>query len=209
VPFGIGYVRVRRFAGTAAEATLYAQQLQDTIRLADRDGLARWIVDLRGNSGGNMYPMLAGIGPLLGDGVHGYFLDADALATPFSYRAGTSAFADTPLHQVSAVYQLKETNPRVAVLTDGLVASSGEAIVVAFRGRTNTRSFGTPTCGLSTGNSTWFLSDTSRLVITTSIMADRTRRSYGDVITPDEMIVNSDDAVDRAIQWLMSPPRQD
>lgn len=205
IPQGIGYVRVRSFAGSPAEATLYAQQLQDSIRLADRDGLVGWIVDLRGNSGGNMYPMLAGIGPILGEGVHGYFLDADGVAAPFSYRAGISSYADTPVHQVSAVYQLKQPNPRVAVLTDGWVASSGEAIAVAFRARANTRSFGTATCGLSTGNSTWFLSDTARLVITSSIMADRTRRAYGDIITPDEVIADADEAVVRAIRWLIEP----
>ena len=209
VTSGIGYVRVRQFAGSGAEATLYPQQLQDNNRLADRDGLVGWIVDLRGNSGGNMYPMLAGIGPILGEGVAGYFLDADSLTTSFSYRAGISAYAETPLHQVSSVYQLKTPNPRVAVLTDGWVASSGEAMAVAFRGRPHTRSFGTATCGLSTGNATYFLSDTSRLVITTSTMADRTRRGYGDAITPDEVIANPDDAVTRAFQWLIFPPPPD
>ena len=206
LPPSVGYVRVRRFTGTPAEATIYAQQLQDSIRREDRDGIVGWIVDLRGNSGGNMYPMLAGIGPIIGEGIHGYFVDADGVATSFSYREGISSYADTPLHQVSGVYQLKTANPRVAVLTDGWVASSGEAIAVAFRGRPDTRSFGTPTCGLSTGNSTWFLSDTSRLVITSTIMADRTRRSYGDVVTPDEVITNADNAVARAVEWLISPP---
>jgi carboxyl-terminal processing protease len=201
----VGYVRVRQFAGTPAEATVYAQQLQDSIRVADRDSLVGWIVDLRGNSGGNMYPMIAGIGPILGEGVVGYFLSADSAWTPFSYRDGISAYADTPLHQVSSVYRLKRPNPRVAVLTDGWVASSGEAVAVAFRGRADTRSFGTPTCGLSTGNATYFLSDTSRLVITVSTMADRTQRAYGDAIAPDEAITNPDDAVSRAILWLTFP----
>ncbi len=205
LPASIGYVRVRQFAGTPAAATLFAQQLQDSIRIADRDGLVGWVVDLRGNSGGNMYPMLAGIGPILGEGVHGFFMDADSVGTPFSYRAGISASGDTSLHQVSSVYQLKQPNPRVAVLTDGWVVSAGEAIAVAFRARPKTRSFGTPTCGLSTGNGTWFLSDTSRLVITAAVLADRTRRVYGEVITPDEVISNPDDAVARAIQWLIFP----
>jgi len=38
---------------------------------ADRDDLIGWIVDLRGNGGGNMWPMLAGVGPVLGEGVVG------------------------------------------------------------------------------------------------------------------------------------------
>jgi hypothetical protein len=198
----IGYVRVRKFAGTPAEATTYAQQLQDSIRIADRDDLFGWIVDLRGNSGGNMYPMIAGIGPIVGDGVLGYFLDADSTWSTFSYREGVSAFNDEPLHQVSAVYHLRRPNPRVAVLTDGWVASSGEAVAVAFRGRADTRFFGTPTCGLSTGNASYWLPDTARLVITVSALVDRDRRRYGDVIVPDEQFADPDEAVVRAANWL-------
>lgn len=47
---------------------------------------------------------------------------------------------------------LKRPSPRVAVLFDGMTASSGEAVVVAFKQRPDTRSFGMPTCGLSTAN---------------------------------------------------------
>jgi carboxyl-terminal processing protease len=203
IPPGIGYLRVRSFSGTPAAATLYAQQLQDSIRAADRDGLLGWIVDLRGNSGGNMYPMLAGVGAILGEGVHGYFVDADGVEVPFSYRAGVSFYDNVPLHELSSVYRLRQPPARIAVLTDGWVASSGEAMAVAFRGRAQTRSFGTPTCGLSTGTSTWFLSDTSRLIITSAIMVDRTRRAYGDVIVPDETIADPNEVVTRAIQWLL------
>jgi hypothetical protein len=141
----VGYVRVQSFAGTPAQAAEYAQQLQDTIRALDRDGLRGWIVDLRGNMGGNMYPMLAGVGPLLGDGVAGYFLNGDSAWAPYSYRDGVSSYADMPLHQVSRVYRLRRPNPRVAVLTNGRVASAGEAVAVAFRARPDTRSFGTET----------------------------------------------------------------
>jgi C-terminal processing protease CtpA/Prc len=35
----------------------------------DQGNLAGWIVDLRNNGGGNMWPMLTGIGSILGEGV--------------------------------------------------------------------------------------------------------------------------------------------
>lgn len=38
-----------------------------------------WIVDLRGNGGGNMWPMLAGIGPLLGTEEPGSFIGRDGV----------------------------------------------------------------------------------------------------------------------------------
>jgi len=44
-----------------------------------------WIVDLQTNTGGNMWPMLAGLGPILGEGALGGFLDVDNVEVPWSY----------------------------------------------------------------------------------------------------------------------------
>jgi predicted enzyme related to lactoylglutathione lyase len=76
----------------------------------------------------------------------------------------------------------------VAVLTDSLTASSGEAVAVAFRGRPNARSFGWPTTGVSSANRTVFLPDGARLYVTASVYADRTGRTYGGSLVPDVMI---------------------
>src|SRR5437899_12878929 len=46
-----------------------------------------------------------------------------------------------------------------AVLTDESTASVGEAVAVAFIGRSNTRSFGQPTAGVPTGNVVYHLAD--------------------------------------------------
>ena len=54
---------------------LLPQQIQDQIKIMDHPYNIGWIVDLRGNGGGNMWPMLAGIGPILGEGIAGYFID--------------------------------------------------------------------------------------------------------------------------------------
>lgn len=104
--------------------------------------------------------------------------------------------------RVSTPYELLLREPRVAVLTDGLAASSGEAVVISFRRRPNTRSFGTATCGLSTANSTFPLSDRAMLFLTTAVMADRTQARYGDVIVADETIAGDAPVVERAVAWL-------
>ena len=52
---------------------------------------------------------------------------------------------------VSPPYVLRRQQPRVAVLSNVGIASSGEATLIAFRQRANTRSFGQPTCGLVDG----------------------------------------------------------
>jgi len=48
----------------------FETRLHRIIAELDASHPAGWIVDLRGNVGGNMWPMLAGIGPVLGEGDH-------------------------------------------------------------------------------------------------------------------------------------------
>jgi hypothetical protein len=204
VPPTIGYVRVGAFSGTAAQATAFANGIQNTIRLADRDDLIGWIVDLRGNGGGNMWPMLAGLGPVLGEGLLGWFIDPAGAETPWQYRDGTSWSGATAGQRVDAPYTVKKPNPKVAALVDNGVASSGEATFIAFRKRPNTRSFGVATCWLSTANSGFVLSDGARLNLTVSVMADRDKTKYGDQVQPDETIEGQSPVVERAIAWLQT-----
>jgi carboxyl-terminal processing protease len=90
------------------------------------------------------------------------------------------------------------------VLSDNRIASSGEATLIAFRLRPNTRSFGQPTCGLSTANGTYQLSDGATLVLTTALMADRAKTPFGDSIPPDEVIGDANQTIQRAIEWLQT-----
>ncbi len=138
-------------------------------------------------------------------GTAGHFIDPTGFTSAWGYRDGGSwAGSGTVVHQVSGPYRLRRERPRVAVLTDNLIASSGEAVVVAFRQRPDTRSFGTPTCGLSTANTQYRLSDGATLTLTISVMADRTRTKYGDSIVPDEVITDPGETLRRAIAWLTS-----
>ena len=75
--------------------------------------------------------------------------------------------------RVAAPYELHRPDSRVAVLTNQAVASSGEAIAVAFRGRPGTRTFGADTCGLPTANESYTLSDGATLFLTVAREADR------------------------------------
>lgn len=201
VPDDIGYVKVGTFIGTDGD-TAFAQATQDTIRAADRGNLAGWIVDLRNNGGGNMWPMVAGLGPILGDGTAGGFIDPDGVSTWWGYRDNASIYEGSPLVTVTNPYRLLKANPRVAVLINCWVASSGEALVIGFRERGNTRSFGTATYGLSTSNDEFPLTGGGTLVLCTSTMTDRTGRIYGKAVPPDEEIGDPAEMVRRAIEWL-------
>ncbi len=198
IPVDVGYLRVR------ADRDTSPQELQDTLRKGV--GARGWIVDLRNTGGGSTWSALAGVGPLVGEGITGFFVDAANRSTPWGYTNGV-AWLQRPqqdLAFIEAPYKLLGPSPAVAVLTDIGVANSGEALAIAFRGRPNTRSFGTGTCGLSTAVAQVSLSRGGWLGVVTSVMADRTMKKYGGVVEPDELVTNPVDVVPRAIAWLRS-----
>lgn len=201
LPADIGYLKVGAFIGDSGEANAYANNLRGAIASTDRDGLVGWVVDLRANFGGNMWPMLAGVVPILGQGQVGYFVGPTGVENVWESR-DNGAYLDGQLQQRITPYNLRRSAPRVAVLVDGGTGSSGEAIVIAFRGRPDTRLFGAPTCGISTANFGYQLSDNAVLGLTISTMADRAKTPYGREVIPDEQVTGTTEVEDRAVAWV-------
>lgn len=198
----VGYIAVPSFSGTQSEGDAYARNMQQSIRAQDNPDMKGWIVDVRGDTGGNMWPMIAGIGPILGEGLAGHFIDISGVEIPWLYRAGSSVYNQTNVVTVPTPYVLIKSNPKVAVLIDNGTASSGEATVISFIGRSNTKLFGTSSCGLSTANVNFPLSDGAMLFLTVSTMADRNKNQFGGRITPDERHTGAA-AVNAAVEWIL------
>ncbi len=188
-----------------------AQRLQESLWRQDDGSRCGWIVDLGDNTGGNMWPMLLGVGPLLrgradGPDVVGHFFDGAALQ-PWRYREGAVWVGDAPrLAPDDTARRLRRPDAPVAVLQSGRTASSGEAIVLAFRGRPHSRSFGTPTMGYSTGNVPVTLADGSTLLLTGTVMKDRNGIGDGSRIVPDVPAAQRADAMRLAQAWLLAQP---
>lgn len=205
-PDNIGYISIPSFSeGSVTDpvSITFAQNIQNQIEAQDSNEIDGWIVDLRNNGGGNMWPMLAGVGPLLGNGIAGYFTSPDGTQSSWSYNNGASISNGFTFTQVPNPYVLINQNPKVAVLQNRGVASSGEAIAVSFIGRENSRSFGVNTCGLSTGNAGFTISNNSFLNLTVSTFTDRNGTLYGNFISPDE-VVSDAEIIDVAIQWILN-----
>lgn len=211
----IGYLELPAFSGMPERGVRYATTVQQAIRGADVSPMRGWIVDLRLNGGGNMYPMLAGVGPVLGAGEVGGFVDAHGNRTWFAYRDGVASLNGKALGTVDiAPYTLQRPMPPVAVLTSEGAASSGEAIVVAFRGRPATRSFGAPTAGVPTANAAKELSDGAYINLTQALDFDRTGQTYNAPIPPDQAVTmdwslldtDRDPVIVAARDWLRSQP---
>lgn len=114
-------------------------------------GTCGWIIDLRGNTGGNMYPMLSGLAPLL---------------------------------------------------PDDMTASSGEAVLTAFRGVDGTRTFGADSAGYTSGNSIHLQYDGAQMVLTNSVYVDREGTSLEEQPIPADDPVAPEDAEQAAAEWL-------
>lgn len=185
-----------------------ADSLQAVIARLDSRGISRWIIDLRKNSGGNIWPMLTGIGPLLGDGVCGYFV-ASGERIPIGYRDG-GAFQGRHIRCCvsNKGYHTQHDRKSIVVLTGRRTVSAGEVVALAFKGRALTCLMGEPTAGLTTANATYSLSDKSMLVLTVCQEADHTGRICEGSIQPDKLIdaastTGDDPARDAAISWLI------
>ncbi|MBL8165168.1 MAG: hypothetical protein JNJ61_24515 [Anaerolineae bacterium] len=211
---GIAYLELF-VQGNPAEAQRYIDASQQVLH--DHATARAWIVDLRCDRGGNMWPMLAGAGPLMGEGLLGMFVDADGSQTRWFYQAGAAAYQragmDAPQEHMRASLPAAPRDPQttpVAVLTSEFTGSSGEMTLIAFRGRPNTRTFGATTSGEITGVAMHELDDGALLGIAESVAADRTGHIYYEAIAPDEPVAvdwlryagNDDPVIAAARRWL-------
>lgn len=207
----IAYIDMPPVVSTDSVALIdFANNLQKLIAALDSLSPAGWIVDLRHNGGGNCWPMLAGIGPLIGEGVCCYFIDADNNKYPLQYKQGSSYLNDTAQTTVSVTPYTVRNTTSIAVLIGPNTASSGEIVAISFIGKPGCRLFGQPSYGASTGNTAFILSDSACIWLTSGIDADRNLKLYGRQIIPDCTISYTDQpsydekdpVIQAAIKWL-------
>jgi len=207
----IGYIAVPAFGSVNQQAQDdFANDMQNKIRELDtKHAIDSWIVDLRANGGGNMYPMIAGLGPLAGDGILGYFVTPENKKqrdAPWFYNYKKAKNGSSLGVKIIKPYQIKNPVARIAVLIGQKTASSGEMTAISFIGRPNTRTFGQPSGGFTSANSGFKLSDGSMLQLAVSYTANRNKKEYRGKIQPEVIIteVAGEDATLKAAQeWLL------
>lgn len=204
----VGYVRFRGFlCPEMAQCQIYARDLRSEMVRLYRQGARTWVIDLRPHTGGNMWPALAALRPLLGSGTVGYFLDAAGrktaawtLGTDNAAIAGQRYFTDPPPF-------FDASSHSVAVLVGGQTSSSGEMLAIAFQARRGTRSFGMPTSGYITGVYNPPDPYGNVLGIAGTYVADRHSRRVFPRIVPDVTVdahgsAENDATLDQALGWL-------
>ncbi|MEU0083628.1 methyltransferase domain-containing protein [Streptomyces sp. NPDC006274] len=128
-----GYVSLPGVQGSEQSYEEYVQRGRRAVVEADRSQACGWVVDLRRNRGGNMWPMLAVVAPILGDGKVGAFVDADGGRTMWTIEDGSPRYDGESVGWPGGE-AVTAGDPPVAVLTSGATGSAGEAVAVAFAG---------------------------------------------------------------------------
>lgn len=210
-------VVVPSIGGSGEPARSYAARLFSAVADAGPETCG-YLLDLRGNGGGNVWPMLTGLSALSGDGPAGRTMDrAGELSTYAELKEGVAVVVQEGGDLGLTVMTTSGWRPMphlasvpVAVLIDDGVFSSGEGVAVHFKGRPATRFFGQRTGGLASSNDNAMLSDGTNMVITVAMMADRNGGTHPLGVEPDEPVAagagshaDPDDAVvETAKTWL-------
>lgn len=191
----IAIIKLPDFLGTAEAGQKYAKVAEDFIH-ENRDKIKGVVLDLRGNTGGDMGPMATAVSSLLPDGelVYYHYRSYDI---PVTLKNGVVSNAGTG---GKSLYPEEKLNVPVAILTDDMTASSGEALTLCFRGLENTRTFGAPTAGYTSVNMLYNMYDGAQMYLTVAFDKARTGEIFKETsIEPD---VATDSPLEAAIEWL-------
>jgi hypothetical protein len=199
-PGEIVAISVPGHTGSLDSDRSYVKTLRFVLEKVQQTGICRVLIDLRANDGGNMWPMLNGLAPLLGREPYGYFFNAEGSETAWTVNNGTTTVTDGIEPPTPRATEALGAIP-VAVLIGPGTASSGEFTAIAFRGRPNTAFFGAPTSGFVSANGTYPLPDGAQLFVAQSWSTDRLHRPYRVAVVPDEN-TSEPQTFDAGLNWL-------
>lgn len=215
LPNNIAYIRVPGFqVFDKIQINNYAQSLNDSVsKYADKKAKG-FILDLRLNGGGNIYPMLSGLSLLLGNDTIGFETDVKGNVTRvWEIQNGNFTIGGYQTTEIKS--NLKSASKLntipVVVLLGPVTKSSGSMTAIAFKKRKNTIFIGEPTAdGYTTSNGYFQFAPNLTLNFATNFVADRKMTIYKSVVNPDITIYHGDnfeilmkdDKIKSALSWL-------
>ena len=190
----------------------YATALDEAIQQV-RGQVCGWVIDLRSSTGGGVVPGFVGLSSLLPDGPVIAFVDRNGVAGSAYSLAGSTLTAapsaivpdiEVPNPPFPRVPPSPKITQPVVVLQATSTGSAGEATVVAFKGRPQTRFVGQPTFGLSSGNMTLVGPFGSSAVLTAGLFQDRAGVTYPEEPIPPQTVTAPGEELPTARAWLQT-----
>lgn len=203
---GVPVIQINGWSGTQQEALAATGALRSDLANTLSVAGCGIVLDFSTNTGGNMWPMLVGLSPLLEEGRLGGFKDVNGAVHVIEKKAGV-IFSNDAVHMlnVATTLQPRHAAASIAIVLGPRSASSGEIVPIMFHGQHNVRLFGQRTAGKSTANSTYPLPNGGYVAITTAVTLDRNGHEFDGYIEPD---VLSGQAVESAAQWIVAQCRK-
>lgn len=214
---GYGYVFVPSMPlihATPEQIDSNSQAMYDAIVAIDSTtDIKGWIIDLRLNTGGNAYTMLAGLYHLLGDSPTYLSLDVNMNVTEFHHLKEGGMYENEEQITKVAVKMAPKPNIPVALISGIMTGSAGEFVILGFRGRENILVIGETSYGLLTGNDLAELPFGAKFAITESYGTDRKARWVPKIVPEVEVIkqanfedLTKDQNIIEAIRFIDSVP---
>lgn len=205
----IGYLRIPiMLIRKEEEFNTKAQSLNDSLCKLLSNSIKGLVLDLRLNGGGAMHPMILGVQNLLPSGKVGSF---HSKKKENWFLKNNSFMVDTAvISKIVPNCTLNAQSIPVVILTSHETGSSGEFLIMAFKGRRNTILLGTTTAGFVTANDGFQINNESSMNLAIGYGADKNENIYRQTIKPDIYVdtpdsfndLNKDLKVKAAVNWI-------
>lgn len=198
----IGYLKIpTAWISDEKKAIKYTNELIEQIKTLDENDIDKWIIDLRDNLGGNRWPMLSGLTPIIGDGLMGYNYISNKYI-PYSIKKGSMNYSKLK----TTNYTTKKPFKKIAVMLNDHTGSSGEMVAIAILGFEMTKSFGQASGGYATVNSSKEFKDGTQLYLATGQSADKNKKIYYPSIQPNFPLskkISEEETMQKVKDWLL------
>lgn len=196
---GVGHLAIHAWSGRPEALPIAAREVRDALNQTLADARCGLVIDVTGNSGGNMWPMMGGIAPLYDDGVLETFRGREGESQVVNISGGMLRMNDS-VYPRAELPALVRKPAQVAVLLGPGTMSSGEILALGFKGQRNVRFFGQPTRGLTTSNQSIRLANGGMVALTTARILDRQGQVHHGPVLPDD---TTQPPLQAARAWLL------
>lgn len=169
-----------------------------------------WIVDLRFTADGDINPLLAGVAPILDEGLIATTVDNAGKIQDMYTVHNANLYINQVRVGKFAPHNTDLRNAKVAVLTSRYTSGAAEVLAIALRGKKHTRIFGETTAGNVFGLTTIRVSRDVGMQLSKTLFVNKKGIEYRHPLDPDKQIPfirtdsKSDDAIKEAMHWLRS-----
>lgn len=189
---------------TAKEIKDYVEQMQKII-YSNQD-ISGYIIDLSDNFGGNMYPMLLGLAPLITDGNILEFIDKHENSVGMVKLENGKIIncmknGENIVNMSSDLYRGKVNKP-VAVLISEKTSSSAEMTLLALKTNSRVQVFGKSSAGYNTANYSFNIGKNIGVVLSSGKVKSKDGKVYENEPIKPDIEINTSPGYEALIKWI-------